>query len=230
MKIPVSHGHLEALIREPSGALRGGAIVCHPHPLHGGSMHTKAVYRAAEALNEVGMRTLRFNFRGVGCSTGTFEEGIGEQEDVQAALDWLALGVRNGPLVVGGVSFGSMVALSVGTEDPRVSAMIGIGTPIRIYDYGYLAKAGKPVLIVQGEHDPFGPAREVSERLEPLGDHVTVKTIAGSGHLFDDHFEDLQAVIREFFSSGPGAKILPSLAEDGTRGEGHPGVKTEGSI
>ncbi len=188
-------------------------------------MNTKAVYRAAEALNDVGIRTLRFNFRGVGCSTGTFEEGIGEQEDVRAALDWLALGVREGPLIVGGLSFGSMVALSVGAEDPRVSAMIGMGTPIRIYDYGYLAKAGKPVLIVQGEHDEFGPAREVSKLLGPLGDHVTVKEIAGSGHLFDDHFGDLQAVIREYFSTGPGARVLPTPAPAAQEGGG-PAART----
>jgi alpha/beta superfamily hydrolase len=184
--------------------------LCHPHPLHGGSMRTKALYRAAEALTDLGLRTLRFNFRGVGCSTGAFEEGIGEKDDVRAALDWLNLGVRDGPLIAGGMSFGSMVALTVGSEDPRVSAMVGIGTPIRIYDYGYLARAGKPILIVQGEQDEFGPAREVAEVVGSLGDHVTVREIAGSGHLFEGHFDDLKETIRAYFSTGPGAEVLTS--------------------
>ena len=85
MKIPVSHGHLEAALREAEGEVAGGAVFCHPDPLQGGTMSTKAVYRAGQALNEAGLRVLRFNFRGVGCSTGTYDGGIGEQEDVRAA-------------------------------------------------------------------------------------------------------------------------------------------------
>jgi alpha/beta superfamily hydrolase len=171
-------------------------------------MNTKAVYRAAQALNDVGLRTLRFNFRGVGFSTGTFEDGIGELDDVQAALDWLAVGTPASPLVVGGHSFGSLVGMRVGVEDPRVRALVGLGVPIQVYDYSFLAGAGKPVLVVQGEDDEYGPAREVTEVFNGYGGQMVVHAIPGAGHLFDGHYGELRAVINEFFSSGPGAQVL----------------------
>jgi len=208
VKIPVSHGHLEMALRDPGGEMRGGAVFCHPHPVQGGTMHTKAVYRAARALNDVGLRTLRFNFRGVGYSTGTYDDGIGEEEDVRAALDWLELGLRDRPLIVGGVSFGSMVSLKVGVEDPRVVAMVAVGTPIQVYDYSYIASVEKPVLVVQGEHDEFGTGREVEEVLGTLGDHVTVRWVSGAEHLFEDHLQELQDHIRTFFTRGAGARAL----------------------
>ena len=171
-------------------------------------MHTKAVYRSAQALNEVGLRTLRFNFRGVGCSTGTYDDGSGEQEDVRAALDWLELGVREGPLVVGGLSFGSMVGVGVGVDDPRVKALVAVGAPIRHYDYSYLARASKPVLVVQGEHDEFGSGAMVRKIFGKLGDHVQVEIVKGAGHLFEDHMEELQDAIRSYFTQGPGSGVL----------------------
>jgi len=219
VKIPVSHGHLEAVLRDPGGTPRGGAVFCHPHPVHGGTMHTKAVYRAAQAFLELGLRTLRFNFRGVGCSTGTFDDGIGEEEDIRAALDWLELGgIRESPVVLGGLSFGSMVGMAVGVADPRVAALVGMGTPIHIYDYSYLSDAEKPVLIIQGERDEFGSAGEVRQVMEALGDHVTVEGIPGSGHLFEGHFQEVQTAIRKFFSEGPGARALAGALEKASRG------------
>jgi len=173
-------------------------------------MNTKAVYRAAQALNEVGLRTLRFNFRGVGYSTGTFEDGIGELDDVRAALDWLELGARGLPLVVGGLSFGSLVGMSVGVEDSRVRALVALGTPIHEYDYSFLAGTKKPVLVVQGEEDEYGSAQEVSEVMEALGDHIVVCAIPGSGHLFEGHYRELSRVIEEFFSAGPGGEAFGS--------------------
>lgn len=213
MKIPVSHGHLEALLRDPDSTLRGGGVFCHPHPVHGGTMHTKAVYRAAQAFLELGLRTLRFNFRGVGCSTGSFDEGIGEEEDVLAALNWLELGgIREMPVVLGGISFGSLVGMGVGSRDPRVTALVALGTPIHIYDYSFLAETEKPVLVIQGEGDEFGTSEEVREALCPLGDHITVKGIPGSGHLFEGHFDDLQEVIRDYFKEGPGSTALATTS------------------
>ncbi len=171
-------------------------------------MDTKAVYRASRAFNDVGMRTLRFNFRGVGCSTGTYDDGIGEEEDVQAAMDWLELGLPGRPMVVGGVSFGSMVGLKAASEDSRVGALVAVGTPIHMYDYSYLAGIVKPVLVVQGEHDEFGGGEEVEAVLGGLGDHVTVRWVPGAGHLFDGHLDELQAHIRQFFLEGPGSTLL----------------------
>ena len=214
MKIPVSHGHLEAALRNPAADPLAGAVLCHPHPIQGGTMHTKAVYRAGRALNEVGFRTLRFNFRGVGCSTGTYEDGIGEEGDVLAAVDWMELGLPDRPIVVGGLSFGSMVGLSVGANDPRVVALVAMGTPIHVYDYSYLAGARKPVLVIQGEHDEFGSAQEVSEILGKLGDHLTIRSVPGAGHLFDGHFEELQELIREYFTQGAGAWALKGGPEN----------------
>ena len=174
-------------------------------------MHTKAVYRAGQALSDAGLRTLRFNFRGVGFSTGSYDEGIGEEEDVRAALDWLELGLPERPIVVGGLSFGSMVGLKVGVDDPRVVALLALGTPIHVYDYSYLADAGKPVLVVQGEHDEHGSAREVGELLGGLGEHVTVTTVTGAGHLFEEHIGELQGFIRDYFTEGPGARALETV-------------------
>lgn len=212
MKIPVPHGHLEAALRDPDGELRGGAVFCHPHPIHGGTMHTKAVYRATRALNAAGLRTLRFNFRGVGYSTGTFDDGIGEEEDAQAAMDWLELGLPLRPMVVGGMSFGSMVGLKAGVEDPRVVAMVAVGVPIHVYDYSYLVGANKPVLVVQGELDNFGGGEETAEVMGGLGDHVTVRRIPEAGHLLEAHLGELQEHIQEFFSDGPGSSVLDDPA------------------
>ena len=179
-------------------------------------MHTKAVYRGSQALNDVGLRTLRFNFRGVGYSTGTYDEGIGEEEDVRAALDWLKLGLRGLPVVVGGVSFGSMVGLKAGVGDPDVVALVAVGTPIEAYDYSYLARTDKPVLVIQGEHDEFGSASLVREVVGGLGEHVTVLGIPGAGHLLDGHFEELKDGIRSFFTKGPGAEALERPLTDVT--------------
>jgi alpha/beta superfamily hydrolase len=210
LKIPVDHGHLEALLKEPAGAPRGVSIVCHPHPLHGGTMHTKAVYRAAQGLNDAGLVALRFNFRGVGASTGTYEEGIGERGDVLAALDWLGAHYAGLPVVAGGFSFGSMVGLAVGVKDERVSGLVGLGIPMRNlnYDFDFLGETSKPTLIVQGESDEFGSGEDVAAVLAPLGSHISLVRIAGSDHYFDDRLDELRSAVRDYFEAGPGAAVL----------------------
>lgn len=213
MKIPVSHGWLEAAVKEPDEAPRGAAVVCHPHPIHGGTMHTKAVYRAAQGLNEAGLVALRFNFRGVGTSTGSHEEGIGEKDDVRAALDWLEQTYPSLPLVVGGFSFGSMVGLSVAAEDERVVGLLGLGLPVEReeYDYTFLADVGRPVLVVQGEHDEFGSAAAVAEYLRPLGPHITLVRIPGTDHFFTDRLDELRESVRGYYASGPGSRLLATV-------------------
>lgn len=208
MKIPVSHGHLEANLREPDGEPRGAAVVCHPHPLHGGTMHTKAVFRTAQALSEAGLLALRFNFRGVGTSTGSHEEGVGEKDDVRAALAWLAEERPGLPLVVAGFSFGSIVGLSVGVEDERVKALVGLGLPLEHSDASFLADAGKPVLVVQGEHDEFGPAARVEREMDGYGEHLTIVAVSGADHFFHDRFDELRDAVREYFEEGAGARAI----------------------
>ena len=214
VRIPVSHGHLEALLKEPDVPPRGAAIVCHPHPLHGGTMHTKAVYRSAQGLNDAGLVTLRFNFRGVGTSTGSHDDGVGEQEDARAAIDWLTAAYPSLPVVVGGFSFGSMVGLSVGAEDPRVEALLGLGLPVDLderYDYGFLASAGKPVLVVQGENDEFGPGARAADTLGPLGSHVTLVRIPDTDHYFEGRLTELRTAVRGYYESGPGSRVLLAI-------------------
>ncbi len=208
MNIPAPHGHLEVAHREPPGTLRGAAVVCHPHPLQGGTMHTKAVFRAAQALADVKIAALRFNFRGVGTSTGSFDMGVGERDDVLASIDWLEERHPGMPLVVGGFSFGSMVALGAAADDPRVVALFGLGLPVRMYDYGFLADVHKPILVVQGEEDEFGSAREVEPVVAALGSHVTLALLPGADHFFDGHMDEMKAAVSEYFGSGPGSVVV----------------------
>ena len=214
IKIPVSHGHLEALAREPDAPARGAAILCHPHPLHGGTMHTKAVYRSAQGLADAGLVTVRFNFRGVGLSTGSHDDGVGEQEDLRAVLDWTAAAFPHLPLIVGGFSFGSMVGLSVGASDDRVVSMLGLGLPVALddrYDYSFLAGCGKPVLVVQGEQDEFGAGPEVARYLEMFGNHITLVRIADADHYFEGKLTELRTTVWGYYDAGPGARLLAAI-------------------
>jgi len=176
-------------------------------------MHTKAVYRAAQGLVEAGLVALRFNFRGVGVSTGSHDDGHGEKDDLRAALDWLEARYPTLPLVVGGFSFGSMVGLSVGAEDARVVALLGLGLPVEKdeYDYSYLAGADKPVLVVQGEDDEFGSGAKVAGVLAPLGPHITLVRLSGSDHYFVERLDELRESVRGYYQSGPGSRVLAAL-------------------
>ena len=217
MHIPVSHGHLEAVLKEPDSSLRGAAVLCHPHPLFGGTMHTKAVYRAAQALNEAGLAALRFNFRGVGASTGSHGGGVEEREDARAALDWLEARYGRLPLLAGGFSFGSMVALREGAEDRRVVALLGLGLPIErneAYDFSFLADVAKPVLVVQGEGDEFGSGESIARHLAPLGDHITLVRVQGADHYFTERIDDMKRAVREYFTRGPGAAAFSVTDEE----------------
>lgn len=177
-------------------------------------MHTKAVYRAAQGLNDAGLVTLRFNFRGVGTSTGSFDDGIGEQDDARAALGWLESEYPHLPIVLGGFSFGSMVALSVGASDDRAAALLGLGLPVDLderYDYSFLAEASKPILVMQGEQDEFGSGADVEAALAPLGSHITLIRVPDSDHYFAGGLEELRESVAGYFDAGPGARALLAL-------------------
>ncbi|HQZ83540.1 MAG TPA: alpha/beta fold hydrolase [Pyrinomonadaceae bacterium] len=196
--IPASHGRLEAIIKEPSGPRRGVALVCHPHPLGGGTMHNKVVFRAAAGLVDAGLTTLRFNFRGVGASTGVHNEIEGGVEDVNEALNYLKADFPYEDITLAGFSFGSRTGMEVGVADDDVRRLISIGTPVEKYnDYDFLADVKKPILFVHGDEDEFcsvAGLRSLTDRI-PQADVVIFENC---GHFFDDDLEKLRATIRDW--------------------------------
>jgi alpha/beta superfamily hydrolase len=193
--IPSPHGRLEAILKGPRGPIRGVALVLHPHPLFGGTMHTKVVFRAATALNDAGLLTLRINFRGVGQSTGEHDEGRGEREDVRAGLDYLAENYPSQEITLCGFSFGARVGLEVGFVDERVARLISIGTPVDKYDFSFLEQCRKPILFVQGDRDEFGRVVRLRKLVVKIPAPAELKVIEGAGHFFDDQLEELKAAI-----------------------------------
>jgi alpha/beta superfamily hydrolase len=200
--IPAPHGKLEAILKETLGeTVRGVALVLHPHPLGGGTMHNKVVFRAAAALNDAGLTTLRINFRGVGQSTGAHDEGRGELEDVRVGLDYLAAEYAGQEITLCGFSFGARVGLEVGIDDNRVVRLISIGTPVDKYDFSFLAACRKPILFVHGEHDEYGRVEKLRELTAKIKSPVRLEVIKGAGHFFDDQLNELKRVIREWMAS-----------------------------
>jgi alpha/beta superfamily hydrolase len=203
LSIPAEHGQLEAILKEPrSGPPKGVALVLHPHPLGGGTMHNKVVFRAAAALNDAGLITLRINFRGVGQSTGTHDEGRGEREDVRAGLDYLSSNYPDLSTTLCGFSFGARVGLEVGISDERVRYLIGIGTPVNKYDFEFLQACRKPLLLVHGEHDEFGASdelKQIAADLERLT-QVRLVIIPGAGHFFENKLDELKRAITEWIT------------------------------
>jgi hypothetical protein len=185
-------------------------------------MHTKPVFRTAQALCEVGFEVLRFNFRGVGASTGSYGEGVGEAEDLGAVLTWVRKHGAGLPVLVGGFSFGARVSLSARAEDPGVAALLGLGLPLRMYDFSFLRGVTKPILLVQGELDEFGGGREVESLLASPGGLITVRVVPGADHYFHDHFEELQSAVRDYFTDGPGAPAFPHRPASAQPIEGTP--------
>jgi alpha/beta superfamily hydrolase len=196
--IPASHGQLDAIIKEPTGERRGVALVCHPHPLGGGTMHNKVVYRVAAGLVDAGLTTLRFNFRGVGASTGEHNEVEGGREDVRDALEYLSSEYPDEEITLAGFSFGSRTGMEVGMADDRVVRLISVGTPVEKYrDYDFLTRVEKPILFVHGDADEFGSV----ENLKKLVDQISTAEIVvfeNCGHFFDEYLNQLRDAIRDW--------------------------------
>jgi uncharacterized protein len=199
--IPSPHGRLEAILKETSAQpVAGVALVLHPHPLGGGTMHNKVVFRAAGALNDAGFVTLRFNFRGVGQSTGTHDEGRGEQDDVRVALDYLDQNYPGVPITLCGFSFGSRVGIEIGLADERVRNLISIGTPVRMYDFSFLSGCRKPILFVQGGRDEFGSPAELMQVIDqiPAETEMNLVVVPDADHFFTGHLDGLKQAIAEW--------------------------------
>jgi alpha/beta superfamily hydrolase len=189
-----SAGRLEALYRDlqdPAAV----AVICHPHPLGGGTLHNKVVFRIARGLEAANVATLRFNFRGVGTSAGTHDEGEGEQSDVQAAIDWCVRMHPGKKVIVGGFSFGSWVASRVGCELAIVDALFLVGTPVNKYDFGYLRSCEKPMLFVHGTQDEHGDVEKL-EKLIPTIRNAESVIVTGADHFFTKQLDAVEETIR----------------------------------
>ena len=202
--IPVAQGQLEAIVKEPKEATaKGVALVLHPHPRGGGTMHNKVVFRAAAALNDAGLTTLRINFRGVGQSSGEHDYGRGELDDVRAGLNYLTQTYPDQDVTICGFSFGARMGMEVGSSDDRVKRLISIGTPLSKYDFNFLERCRKPILFVHGERDEFGEVEELRAFAGKLAQQTSVKlvVIPDTGHFFDGHLDQLKAAILDWVTS-----------------------------
>ncbi len=171
------------------------AVLCHPHPLFGGTIHNKVVYQAAKSLDSLGIAVLRFNFRGSGLSAGVHDKGRGEQDDVQAAVDFLASEFPGIPLLLGGFSFGSWVGLRTGCSDTRISELIGIGAPVNDSDFTYLHNCAKPKLFVHGANDEFGSRTRIEQLVAALPGENQLSVINDADHFFAGHLPEVDRAI-----------------------------------
>ena len=194
-------GNLESLLVEGEPGARYAALVCHPHPKGGGTMHNKVVYRAAKTMQSLGLPTLRFNFRGTGLSEGDHDEGHGEQDDVRAALDWLEQRFAL-PVLVVGFSFGAYVSLRSCCGDERVPGLVALGLPVaaegRNYRYSFLATCTLPKLFISGGADEFGPQQVLREIVASAADPKTLVVVPEADHFFAGKLEQMQHALREW--------------------------------
>jgi uncharacterized protein len=189
-------GRLEATLwTAPAPDPTFAAVVCHPHPLYGGTMHNKVVYQAAKALHQQGASVLRFNFRGTEQSEGEHDRGAGEQDDVRTAIDYLAAEFTGKPVLVAGFSFGSWVGLRVGWEDARVTKLIGLGLPVDNVDASYLRACAKPKLFIQGGNDQFGPRVNIEALFASLPEPKRLIIVEHADHFFTGHLDQVGAAI-----------------------------------
>lgn len=206
-------GTLEALLDEPAedrgvnrdglveagrvAGVRAAVVFGHPHPQYGGTMHTKVVYQSAKALARIGCAVVRFNFRGVGKSAGSFDDGTGEKDDFRVALDFARRQYPDAPLWAAGMSFGSWIALTVGAEDPRVSTLIGISAPVSRYDFSAVRDSSKAKFFIHGERDEICPLKDVREFYARAADPKELVVIDGADHLFEGKVGEVADAIEE---------------------------------
>jgi alpha/beta superfamily hydrolase len=199
-------GRLEALLNAGSPDATHAALVCHPHPLYGGTLHNKVVFHAMKALNSFGFPVLRFNFRGTGLSEGEHANGVGEVEDVRAALDWLEREFTL-PVIFAGFSFGAAVGLRAAYSDPRVSALIALGLPAvavadrkddRIYDFEFLRDSTKPKLFVSGSRDQFAPPGKLEALVNTFADPKKLVRIDAGDHFFEGRLKEMRVAIEDW--------------------------------
>jgi alpha/beta superfamily hydrolase len=196
-------GRLEALLNAGSPTATHAAVVCHPHPLFGGTLHNKVVFHAMKALNSFGFPVLRFNFRGTGLSEGVHAHGVGEVEDVRAALDWIETEFAL-PIIFAGFSFGAAVGLRAAYNDDRIPALIALGLPAvpvadrkddRVYDYDFLRTSTKPKLFLSGSRDQFAPPGKLEALVDTFSEPKKLVRIEAADHFFEGRLREMRETI-----------------------------------
>jgi alpha/beta superfamily hydrolase len=192
-------GRLEALLNSGAENATHAALVCHPHPMFGGTMHNKVVFHAMKALNSFGFSVLRFNFRGTGLSQGEHDHGVGEADDVHTALDWLDREFHL-PLIFAGFSFGAAIGLRAACPDDRVKAVIGLGVPLnpvdeRSYDLNFLQSCHKPKLFVSGSRDQFGARAKLEAMVDSLPEPKRLVISESADHFFEGRLREMREAI-----------------------------------
>lgn len=188
------HGHLEAQLSIPENVSGPVAVVCHPHPLYGGSMDNKVVHYAARALLEIGAIVLRFNFRGVGDSAGSFDDAVGEIDDCLVAVDWLQQQYPEHSLILAGFSFGAYIATQAAVQ-VSPAALITIAPAVNHYQISVSERVSYPWLLIQGDDDEVVPADDVRQWLAQTDQVSDVRWLAGAGHFFHGRLVELRAII-----------------------------------
>lgn len=183
------------------------AVVCHPHPLFGGTMHNKVVFQVAKTLHQHGVPVLRFNFRGAGLSEGKHDKGRGETGDVRAALDYLAKEFLATPILLAGFSFGSYVGLRVGCQDSRVTELVGLGIPVNDSDLSYLTECKKPKLFLQGARDQYGARERVESLFAKMPEPKKLVFVEDADHFFAGKLSQMGRVLAEWLEE---RKIAPA--------------------
>ncbi len=197
-------GRLETLLNRGAANATHAALVCHPHPVFGGTLHNKVVFHIMKALNSFGFPVLRFNFRGAGLSQGQHDNGEGEVDDVRVALEWLDREFHL-PMIFAGFSFGAAVGARAACPDARIKEVISVGTPIapvemRSYDLNFLTTCMKPKLFLSGEHDEYGPRTELNKLLDSVPDPKKLVIIGGADHFFEGHLPELRESIESWLN------------------------------
>jgi alpha/beta superfamily hydrolase len=194
-------GRIEAILKEPTIQVTRAAIVCHPHPLFGGTMHNKVAYRIARAFADGGFAVLRFNFRGTGRSQGEHDDGRGEREDLRSAIEFIEQKYPGCELWLAGFSFGSMVMLRTAACDDRVRAFVAVGVPVSRYDFSDLPRCNKAKQFVQGALDQYGATQDLVKLFESLDEPKELKIIEDADHFFEGHLPELAAAVTAFIAS-----------------------------
>jgi alpha/beta superfamily hydrolase len=194
-------GQLEALLNVGAPDATHAALICHPHPLFGGTMHNKVVYNAMKSLTKFGFHALRFNFRGTGLSEGVHDEGRGEREDIRAALTYLE-DKFNLPIIFCGFSFGAATGLKAACNDPRVVGMISLGTPVaaegRIYAYQFLSGCTQPKLFISGSQDQYSPVEELRAAVANAAEPKKLVLVDGADHFFVGKLNFMQQAVEDW--------------------------------